>query len=268
MKYKLTFTGILSIIFLMLLVSCKKKEDAEIRFGSIHFSFSHHVDDQVLIRDTMLYMNAADNRYMVTELQYFISDVILYRLNKEPVHISLDSGIHYIDTDIPSTWEWAVNDVIPIDKYDSISFIFGLDENTNKDLLFTDPPESLMFWPDQLGGGFHYMKLNGKWLDNNNQVNPFNFHLGIGQTYDTLGKVTGYVQNYFRVNLPNSSFLMTDKTMNINIVMDINRWFNSPNVWDFNSWGGSIMQNEDAMRTACENGRNVFEIGSISEDPE
>ncbi|MBK7031097.1 MAG: hypothetical protein IPH45_18680 [Bacteroidales bacterium] len=53
-------------------------------------------------------------------------------------------------------------------------------------------------------------------------------------------------------------------TRTMNLSMDINSWFCTPNTWDFNVWGGYIMQNQDAMKTASENGADVFDIEVIN----
>ena len=126
--------------------------------------------------------------------------------------------------------------------------------------MFVNPPESFMFWPIYLGGGYHHMKLNGKWLDENQQISPFDFHLGIGQIYYSYpDSITGFVQNYFNVELPNSSFsLVKNQTKEIQIIMNIENWFKSPNTYNHDDWGGDIMQNKEAMFLACENGHDVF----------
>ena len=117
------------------------------------------------------------------------------------------SDIHYVDTDLPETWEYALLDKIPAGNYDSISFTFGISEEKNQSLMFVNPPESYMFWPELLGGGYHYMKLNGKWENLESNILPFNFHLGIGQIRDPeTQEIIGFEQNYFRVSLPNSAF--------------------------------------------------------------
>ena len=55
-----------------------------------------------------------------------------------------------------------------------------------------------MFWPEMLGGGYHYMKMNMIWSDTS-ALNPFNMHLGIGQIYSSLepnvDSITGFVPN-------------------------------------------------------------------------
>ena len=134
--------------------------------------------------------------------------------------------------------------------------------------MFVNPPEDKMMWPDILGGGYHYMMLNGRWLDEQDQENIYNFHLGIGQLYKgdeiNIDSIYAYVQNYFTVNLPNSSInIEKDKTREIELVMNIESWYETPHNFDFNYWGGAIMEIQPAMRMGVENGYDVFTIGSI-----
>ena len=122
-----------------------------------------------------------------------------------------------------------------------------------------------MFWPEVLGGGYHYMMLDGKWKDTTGTLQPFNFHLGIGQLYHGTGfntdSIYAFVQNYFRVSLPGSSFLLNNNdTLSFNLSMNLESWFETPSVFDFNQWGGAIMQNQTAMEMTRENGKDVFSI--------
>lgn len=251
----------LILAFLMLATACKEDppDGPEDTSGKLSISFVHLVDGDPLQIDTMKYVNAAGNHYMITEVQYFISDVTLYKSDGTMQMIDDWKDIHYVDHDIPSTMTWEVYDAITAGYYDSLSFIFGISEAKNHSLMYTDPPESLMFWPEYLGGGYHYMKLNGKWLDPDNRMIPFDFHMGIGQTYDNEGKITGFIQNYFRVHLPASSFkIETGKTTHIALNMNIESWFTTPHDYNHNDWGGAIMQIQEAMLLARENGHDVF----------
>ncbi|MFC2106722.1 MbnP family protein [Bacteroidota bacterium] len=257
----------LGIILLLIVLSCKKDDDSSdnqnSETGKIRFEFYHYVDGKPLIIDSLIYTNAAGNQYMVNEIQYFISDVTLYSTDCDcsdyVIHEWKD--IHYIDTDIPETHSWDVFDKIKTGNYYKITFTFGINEQKNQSLIFVNPPESFMFWPEYLGGGYHYMKLNGKWKDSLQNILPFNFHLGIGQVYDSTGNITGFIQNYFTVSLPQSSFaILAGQTTTIGIVMNIENWFKEPNVFDHNVWGGDIMQKQAAMQLGCENGNNVFSI--------
>lgn len=255
------------LLFLVFFTACKENppEEPGSDTGKLSIGFLHLADGSPLVIDTMMYVNAAGNFYMITEVQYFISDVTLYKNDGSVQLIDDWKEIHYVDHDLPATLEWQVFDPIPAGEYDSLTFTFGISEEKNHSLMYTDPPESLMFWPEYLGGGYHYMKLNGKWLDPHQQMIPFDFHLGIGQTYDIEGNITGFIQNYFTVRLPASSFIIeTGKTTYIALNMNIESWFDTPHIYNHNDWGGAIMQNQAAMLLAKENGVDVFTMGVIT----
>jgi hypothetical protein len=261
--------AIITVAMLMfILYSCKEKENNP---GSISLTFEEKVDGELLQTDTLKYVNEAGNPYLVSEVQYFISKFTLYLNNGESYIVKDNMGIHYIDSDIPETKYWEIPEDIPSGRIDSIVFVFGLDEADNQSNIFPNPPEANMFWPEQLGGGYHYMKMNGKYINTGDTLAPFNFHLGIGQIYDTTGQVTSFVQNYFKVSFPlvmMSSLLVDVKpgqTTNLILTMHIDSWFATPNTWDFNTMGGMMMQNQAAMHAACENGHDVFSIGVLYE---
>lgn len=254
-------------LLLAFLVACTDKDPDPVpvpETGKITIRFHHYCDGVPIDFDIRKYVNAAGNEYMVNEIQYFISDVTLHRPDADYI-IDAWKDIHYVDTDIATTHEWKVFDEIPAGDYTGISFTFGINEEKNQSLMFTDHPESLMFWPQYLGGGYHYMKLNGKWLDTNQFERPYDFHLGIGQIYDQQsGEITGFIQNYFEVEVPGSSLRIDvgEETL-IDLVMHVDRWFKNPHTYDHNYWGGDIMQKQDAMKVGCENGWDVFEVLSV-----
>lgn len=250
--------SILAVWAMLMASSCNNNDEPQPDFGKVEFVFDHQIAGRPVIYDSMIYVNAAGNPYLVDNIQYFVSD---FRLWKEGKAVLLDQGesIHYVDTDIPDSWKWAPADDVPSGNYDSITFVFGITGEKNQSFMFVNPPESFMFWPEHLGGGYHYMKLNGKWKTDNNTVKPFNFHLGIGQIYNDQGEITGFVQNWFSVKLTGSTFTLNgNQTRQIIVTMNVDQWFKDPNTWDFNVWGGKIMENQAAMHTAVENGHNVF----------
>src|SRR5450830_1757272 len=177
---------ILSLL-LLIICSCTKHHSLEItpiNYGNIIFTFSHNVNGESLKFDTMLYHTSLGNSYNVTDLQYFISRVSLHSVKGKWHDIATDNGIHYTDARDNFSCSWWVNDLLPDGTYDTVAFIFGLDQKQNTSGRFTDPPERDMLWPDVLGGGYHYMKMNLKWRnDTMAQSLPFMFHLGIGQVY-------------------------------------------------------------------------------------
>ena len=263
-----TFPLIFFILSLFLFSCEKEKPLVEKDYGKLQLRFSHKVDADSLQRYSIIYQNAAANAYEVDELKYFISDARIYINGGNSILISDNNSIHYVDLDVQNSLEWDITDLIPVGNYDSISFIFGLSEIRNQSNFFLNPPEVNMFWPEVLGGGYHYMMFNGKWRKPDTSIEAFNLHLGKGQIYSGTttnpDSIIGFVHNYFRVSMPNSAFSISkNATTQINLLMNINNWFNQPQVYDLNYWGPSVMQNQAAMNAIKENGQNVFSISSI-----
>jgi len=264
------------LIFFIFLFACKKEinEDTPLtkETGKIKFKFTHLIDGIPLQKDSIMYVNAAGNSYGVFDVMYFVSDVTLYKSDGSIKLINEWKDINYVDVDIPSTLTWDVYDEIPAGEYDSITFVFGIPTEKNKSFMFVNYPEVNMMWPDVLGGGYHYMMINGKWKDSSGIANNFDFHLGIGQLYhsnatDCIDSIYAFVQNYFTVSLPGSSFtLLKSETKEMEIVMNIESWFKTPHNFDFNYWGANIMQLQPAMQVVKENGYDVFTIGKINKE--
>lgn len=241
---------ILLILTAVLFSSCHKEKTA-----ALSVSFAFHVDGQDLEQDVRKYVNAAGNQYEVNEVMFFISNIKLYQSDGSVV---ARDRIHYVDVDIASTLDWDLG-MIPQGNYSGISFTFGLSDAENRSNRFVNPPECNMSWPDVMGGGYHYMKINGKWLADDGQVKPFNLHTGIGQLYDEEGNVTQFVDNSFSVTLEHP-FTVPEKGENLQLVMNINQWFNASRMFDLDEWGGSIMQNQAAQEILKQNGPYVFEL--------
>lgn len=254
-RISLALISMTLICMIMLVASCNHDKD-EVKSVAPVFVFKHNVNGTELQRGVMNYTNLAGNIYEVDELQYFISEIKLKTADGQFIPIESNSAIHYVDLDIPSTLNWNPADLIPATDYDSISFVFGINEAKNKTGLFVNPPERDMFWPDMMGGGYHYMKMNGKWKATVDTIKAFNFHIGIG-----MGDMGMFYQNYFTVTLPLKMHI-DNSYHEFNIIMNIDKWFEAPNLWDWNVIGGQIMQNQAAMHKACENGANVFQVAN------
>jgi hypothetical protein len=258
MKNSLIQWAFALVCLLILAVSCGKENEKPV---APEFVFKHNINGYELQKGVMNYTNQAGNLYQVDELQYFISEITLKTADDKIYPITTDNAIHYIDLDIPSTLNWKATDRLPVADYTSITFVFGINEAKNKTGLFVNPPERDMFWPDMMGGGYHYMKMNGQWKSSGDTIKAFNLHLGIGMNEDG----TIFYQNYFSVTLPLN--IHTGTLSNVfTITMNIEKWFEAPNVWDWNITGGQIMQNQDAMHKACENGANAFQITHEGKD--
>jgi len=255
-------------LFLTLSYSCTKKSSNDTdqeTHGNVIFTFAHNINGGSLKFDTLLYQTSTGNQYMVNNLQYFISRVSLHAVNSRWNAVQTDDGIHYIDASDNNSCTWWVNDVLPSVSYDTISFIFGLNEDQNISGRYPNPPEKDMSWPAILGGGYHYMMLDLKWKnDTMTRMQPFNLHLGIGQVYAgnsvNTDSIIGFVQNYFKISLPLNLDLSKSVYHQILIVMNIEKWFDSQYAFNFSSYPDGIMQDQEGMFKACMNGRKAFSV--------
>ena len=243
---------IFSILTLCLLfISCHKEEDTTTKL-TLKFSFTENGNEVLL--DTLLYTNAAGNLYEIDEIKYFISDLKLTTTKGETIEIQDHEGVHYIDLALPYTLSWTIADSLPIDNYAAISFRMGLTGKKNTTHYFVNPPENNMAWPETLGGGYHYLMNNGKWMKDN-VLTPFNFHAG-----RTFNENQETADPTFITTITHPSFSLKKGQNNMVINMEVNNWFENPTIFDFNHFGGSIMTNIEAQEAIKSNGHDVFSI--------
>jgi len=256
---------LLVIVLALMMAACTKPNEK----AEINLILDYEANGKSLVTDSLCYENEAGNQFLITEIQWFLSNIELKNeagdwimLHQTGLSDTLDvSRVYYIDTDIPES-QTLHSSPVKVGHYTAIRFTFGLDETDNQTGLFTDPPESEMFWPDMLGGGYHYMKLNGKYLDSEGRLNPLAIHLGIGQNEDC----TEFYQNYFIVELPIDFTVKVNTENQLNLTMVIDNWFRNPHTIDFNEFGSHIMQNQYAQRLLSGNGKDVFKIGKPTEN--
>jgi len=251
------------------LSSCGKSgvtDETQPAAGKLVLVIENRVDSLPLKLDTMMFENSSGDMYKVTDLQYFISDFILYRHDGVKIKPANDDGIHYVDARIPSSLVWPLNLGSGFGSFDSVSFTFGICAEKNYSFRYPNPPERDMNWPEILGGGYHYMKMNLLWQnDTMTRSRPFNFHIGIGQIYKggviNPDSIVSYVQNFFYVTLPSSAFAVGEgQSVSAVLTMNVNRWFTGNNEFEFAAYKNMMMQTQTAMHNACLNGRNAFAI--------
>lgn len=145
------------LIPLLLLIGCPEVEPEP----AWHLAFTQDADGAPveLGNDTPLH-DAFGTPFGVTRLMYFLSDVELVGETPAPladahlVDVGEDVGLTLTPDLPPGPGPW-----------DSLRFTFGLTAERNVDGAFPNRPESLMEWPQTLGGGYHYLRLEGRWTD-------------------------------------------------------------------------------------------------------
>jgi hypothetical protein len=215
----------------------------------IIFTFS--CNNNPLKLNEMIYKSSRGLTYQVSQVKYFVTDIRI--INKDKSVKDFPESCHYVDVEIARTLQWTPAEDFNLQNADSIEFTFGFSAAQNRSYRFKNPPENLMFWPDYLGGGYHYMKTNILYLDAEGNTNAFNCHIGRGQVYDAEGEPIEYIDNDFRVKIP-----VKRQDNNAVINLDISTMFDYPNAELFTDYRG-IMNNQKAMKTFSENIKAAFE---------
>lgn len=228
------------------LCACKKEN----MHGRVSINFSFSFEGQPLVFDSQLYKIASGNAIKIDNIQYFVSNPVFIESDGTRHGFSQQKNkIHYVDSDIPATLQWEIDENLPAAVYHYVEFVYGLDSIYNHTGMFVDAPESLMFWPEAIGGGYHHMKLNGWYAPTaiDTLFNPFGFH-------------GGRTPNAVRLTDTVRIFLTDGLKKQLNLNMETANWFRNPNLWDFQVMGGSVMQNDEAQRMIRENACDVFTI--------
>jgi hypothetical protein len=221
--------------------------------GSVRFHLKHVVGDQDLEFNDILFTNAFGNQFSVTRLQYYISNIEIHGPdgNVERDHIQ------YVDANLGKTMEFQLDD-IPAAHYDQIAFTFGLDEDKNRNGALPNTPENAnMQWPDNWGGGYHYMKLEGKYIDSKGSEDGYPTHTG---RFKADHPDSAAHHHHFQVTLGLDRTVIENGTMDVEISMDINEWYANPNVIDLAAHSDGIMTNTPMQDLLEENGASVFDL--------
>ena len=230
-------------IFALILASCK--DDPVInKTGKINFEISYNIDGDTLKRDTIIYTNSSGNKYSVNHFEYYLSGFTFYK-NDGSSYKSDD--VFYINIKKPLSNKLNIEN-IPTGDYKSLTYYIGLDSFKNKTNSLPNTLENInMAWPDAMGGGYHFIKLEGYFLDKT------------GTKQDGYAMHLGTNSNLIKIEL-NHSFQITSSTINKKLIANINEWFKNPANYDFDIDGNYSMGVKGAMSKLAKNGTDLFKI--------
>ena len=218
----------------------------------LEINFRHFVDELEIIysNDNIIYQNNAANMYSVRRLLYVLSNVNLHFVNGSS---SMLNSFIFVNTDDTQTLTKTIYNLPALCS--GISFRLGFSSPNNIDNEYIDADDNFhlsMLWPNLNGtdlafqGGYHYMKLEGKYVNLVDGENFYNIHTGPinGEDFSIL-----YSQFSF------------DPSSSISINMNVNNWYNDP-VYSMDVFGSAIMGNLDAQTNLYQNGLDIFSIES------
>ena len=253
------FKLLMFVLLSLAVMSCKEHEDSEV--GDVIVNFRFVADGSEIRVDTLAYFNSAGNHYSVADLKMLVSDFTVQKSTGETYTLEGEQGVHYVDIRDENTLSWHISDV-PSGVYGKIGFTFGVDSALNKTGRFVNPPISNLLWPENIGGGYHYLMLNCRWHSELLDVMlPLNFHLGNSIEYDLSVLDTLIMDNSVPLLFDNDFEITPDFDNEFNVVVNVNNWFSGQYVIDFEKLlGVSIMESQALQMYAKANGANVFHL--------
>ena len=227
-----------AIAITLLLFGCK--QDAA-TFGNINIQLTHKVDTQVFEFNAMNYTCAAGYTYKISRFQYYLSG---FALKDSKGNLITSKKVFYVDAQQEATQLISLAGM-PLGSYTDIYFYIGLDTAQNKSNALDATIENAnMSWPDAMGGGYHFLKLEGYYTGNSGNAG-FAMHLG-----KNGNAVPIHIEKKFEIQ-PNQQPLLS-------LNMNLNEWLKNPEVYDFAADGSYSMNNDSAMKKLYRNGVDVF----------
>lgn len=251
MKFKFLIL-LLSITFIF--TACSEDE---VTSSNVTFDFTFNWDGTpVTLADfnDFKYTNAHGERLSISKMRYLISNI---KLIGDDYPDYLISGYNLVDLTNSEGLVFNPIDAVPVGNYKNISFTFGFDAEDNSE-SYLDLNSVNWNWPEMLGGGYHFMQYEGKFLDSNNLEQPYALHLGTARVSTGV-----FEQNYFDVII--GGVELGKENVTIEIKMNIAEWFKNPYQWDLNVYSTPLMPNYDAQILMNQNGRSVFSLGEITQ---
>ena len=233
-----------ALSLVLIISSCKKDEETTPSPdpSTLNIQVSHAVDANVLYFDSLLYTNEAGYDYAISRVWYYLSNVRIIRSDSSEIKI-LD--YRFIDVSRPTLGNIDIGSVAK-GSYIGLAYCIGLDSASNQSYSLPATTDNQnMEWPDGMGGGYHFLKFEGHFVDSGN---TFGFAMHIGtNNYLVNGKLWAPIT-------------LGDGVNTLNVEMNMNEWFKNPAVYDFNMDGNYSMSSMMAMEKLMMNGADVLKL--------
>lgn len=224
-----------SVAITILLQSCNKDELGYNLTVNLHY----HVDGQELVLDTIMYQNAAGNPYSVNKLRYYLSNFRFVKNDNSEV--TADGGVFFMD--VRESAELTLQNV-PCGSFKQLRFNFGVPAQMNVYGNLPNTSENTgMVWPEQMGGGYHFMKFEG-YFNSTSGTNGYAIHVG---------------NNACLADIPITTPIEVDADGEMVLGFNLNEVMSGPNNFNMDS-SNYTMGIMPAMLEISENMQNAFTI--------
>ena len=241
--------------------ACKDADEDEVVSSdyNVSFTFTQNWDGQKISNadyQTTKYNDANGEELTISKLNYLISKVTF--TNEDGEKIVVD-GYNIMNAREGVNTLYNLDQKISEGDY-TVSFTFGFNEEDNIDGVYPELNTQPWDWnvPLPLGGGYHFMRLEGKFMNDQGVETPYQYHTI--RAVPNPGDNPQPEDTSFEVNLGTVSIF---NDTSIEVKMNVAEWFKNPNDWDLNVLNSNLMMNYDAQIMMSENGKSVFSKGEV-----
>ena len=252
---------VILLVCLFTIVSCSEDNDDKVTGTNITFKFRHNWDGTAVANadfNTIKYTNANGAQLSLERLRYLISKITFY---KSDGSTTILEGYKLVDVTNNDNLSFTPTTSVETGSYSDVTFTFGFNNEDNYNDTYPDLNSASWNVPAMLGGGYHYMQFDGKFLNSSDEEQGFNYHAI--RAVDNPGPDPTFPQDTFFIVSLGAFTITNDATFNIE--MNIAEWFKNPNIWDLNDLNQSLMPNSSAQIMMFENGQNVFSLESVNQ---
>ncbi len=202
------------------------------------------------------YTNENGEQLSISRLRYLMSDIVLTDANGTEavigdyslVDVGENSGVLL---EAPMTFEPG--------EY-TLSMRFGFSDADNTNAAYPDLNAASWGVPAPLGGGYHYMQMEGMYI-NSEDVNT-NYQYHTIRAAENPGEAPTLTDTSIAINL--GTLTIEGSVTIIEVNMNIEEWYKNPIVWDLNELYTMLMPNYEAQIMMNQNGQNVFNLGLVN----
>jgi len=249
------------LVCLLTILSCSEDNDDKVSQANITFNFDHAWDGTTVTNadfNTIKFTNSKGDQLSIERLRYLISKITFHKADGSTTVLD---DYNLVDVTNNKNLSFAPITTVATGFYTDVTFAFGFNNEDNTDASYLDLNSASWNVPAILGGGYHYMQFDGKFLNALDEEQGFNYHAI--RAADNPGPNPTFPQDtFFNVSL---GAITISNHATFNIKMNIAEWFKNPNTWDLNVLNQMLMPNSSAQIMMYENGQNVFSLKSVNQ---
>ncbi len=259
-------TVLILAISCLIIASCSSNDDEFAKNTSITINFNHTWEDEEVTSedfDELKFENENGETLSIERLRYLISNI--YLENESGTVTELTDYI-LVNLGDEENLTFSSENLLLNGTY-NLYFTFGFsDEENYVEDGYTDLNTESFGVPSTLGGGYHYMQFDGKFLDDTDTETGFNYHAIRATNVMSITSDDDLIETDTSFEVDLGEIYIENNTVTIEVEMDIAEWFTDTNTWDLNTLHQMLMPNYDAQIMINENGASVFSLVEESEE--